>query len=1063
MSNSISGGISFSGIGSGTDFSAMLEQLKEVESFRLYSLQDSREDASEVYEAYQDLLSTLSEAQESLSLLDSYEEFLTKIASSSSEATLGVKADANAVDGTHKIEVTQLASNAIWANKGSYAEKTTVINSSGTAQDFSYTYMGTTRTLSVPAGTTLEGFANMVNQDTGNPGVRVSLLKTGSGYSFQISGDKSGAEATLDIHPSSLTGLSGSGGTWESSAAVDLDEVFNAGQTPNSYTYKITMNNGNVITTAPLSGDATQREIYQAINTASSATSWGNIASLDEATGVMTIAGMHKMETTITPHGGGASTTTSVQSLPKTSFTLQGNLTDRTLAAADYVFTNSDGDDFTISMSGGHTQQDILNKLKEEGYTSSSRVNGNVTEVEIEGLAAGGAAALVATDYSTLGSVTNTTFTISSAELDTMRGVGTTIYTFKDTANNDVSIEMTGSHSVSDVLDKLHDKGYSVSGKPSGDNMDITVEGLSDMNVLTSTLTTATDISQSATINLGSDITAENLAATSYSFTKADGSSAYVTLGANHSQQDILDALDAQGLIVTQSTVNGRTQVTIDGLKNADALLATDTTRVTPTVTTVEQNYKQTINPDDPLQIGLVPEDMSFEFKMQDGSTRTVAVTGGQTMRQALTGAGFAASAFSVDPDTNKLSIDGVVSITGIPGAVGITGSLSGSDAWEVQASQDAIFKVDNWPQDLTSSTNEVTEVLEGITLSLRDVGTAHITVAADTDSVRANIQTVLDSFNSVLKKVQDLTAITEGVTTYDDEGNETMATTQGSALTGEYSVQLFTSRFKAAVAENPPGFQPMTADDIFSGDFISSLAQMGIKVSADKDSADFGLFAIAPHGTTDAMQALDQATFDKAIQDNLEEVISFFANSGVGRSSSPNFRYAQHVDGVTQPGTYDVTYNVGLDGTITDVFINGILAAASESTPNTFTVGSDGGDAAGMSITVDNLSAGSYTGSVSVQQGKVGQIVDFFADELRYIDPEVGGGDLSTDNGGLKIAEASSLALIEQLDTRIAEEQTRLTSWEERERLKFARLDTLLGDYNSKMDLLTQQLAQLG
>ncbi len=879
MSNTISGGISFSGIGSGTDFNEIIAQLKEVESIKLYNLEDSRDVANESYEAYQELLDVIAEAQESLGNLDSPSKFLTKIAASSDEATIGVKADADAVDGTHKVEVKQLASNSIWASTHTYDEKTTVINSTSAPIDFTYSYKGQTQTMAVPPGTTLEGFANMLNENKANPGVQMSLMKTADGYAFQISGKESGADANLQILPSGLLGMTGAAGSWESSSAVDLDAAFTANDKVNTYSYSIKMDNvADPITVGPIAGNASQQELYDTISSA--VNDIVPDAVTQDADGNMVIAGLRSIETTGTLPEGATSTITS-KVTPTTTFTLP-----------EQVST-------------------------EDTYTTGAT------------------------------------------------------YTFINADREPVEIAFTEAHSQADIFSALADKGYPVSA--------------------------------------------------------------------------------------TTEDTGTETVVTLSGITMAaDFLLATPTAR---DVSMDWPDFTQPVDATANIQTGLTPATFDITFTMADGSTVVAAdVSRDSNLRTVLRSNGI-----PFDDSSGKLVLENVMAVTGIPGSAGISGSATSSDIWAIQASQDAIFKVDNWPQDLTSSTNEVTDVLEGITLTLRDVGTAQITVAADTDSVKDNIQTVLDAVNSVLKKIQDLTAITEDVSpTYDEYGNAGMDTTEGSALTGDYGVQSFAGRLKDAIGNNPPGFQPMTADDIFSGDFISSLAMMGIKVSSDLDSADYGLFTIAPHGSTEEIQAFDQALFDDAITNHLEDVINFFSTDSVGTSSSPNFRYANHIDGLTQPGTYEVSYDIDADGNPYNVMINGVAASKSDLQPNTYSVGNAGG-ASGMAITIDNLTQGSYSGNVSVQQGKVNQMLDFFAAELKYVEPKLSDPSLGEDNGGLMIAKESYAEQIRSYDEQISEEMERLERWETREKLKYARLDTLLGDYNGNMEILNQQLAQLG
>ncbi len=879
MSNTISGGISFSGIGSGTDFAAMIEQLREVESFKLYGLEDSREKANESYEAYLELIDTVTEAKEALNLLNSPSKFLTKIASSSNEAMLGVEATSEAVDGTHKIQVTQLASNAIWANKNTFAEKTSSINTTATAQDFSYTYMGETRTLSVQPGTTLESFVNMVNNDRSNPGVKLSIVKTGDGYSFQASGKDSGADATLEIHASGLAGLSGEGAIWRSTSAVDIATPLNAGETINQYSYTIKLNDSTEFVTDKINGDASQQKIVDKIN----AKYQDKYSTTDEIAflvdGVMTISNLQEITTNTFPADGSASSSTSTSITPTTSFSIAGDLTATITGAAIYTFENSRGEEVKVEFTEDHTQKDILNELNERGYTVEAKTESDVT---------------------------------------------------------------------------------------SG-----TIKGITNM-------------------------------------------------------QEFLD-------------------------------LATSGTA---TSSTTWPDYTKTIDVNAAVQDGVVPASMTWTFVREDGSRLDVDVDSSESISQALQGTGIS---YSQD-DEGRLIFENVSAIEGVPAAVGLSGALSGSNAWEVQAAQDAIFKVDNWPQEITSSTNEVKDVIEGVTMTLRDVGTAQFTVASDVDSVKDNIQASLDAINSVLKKIQDLTAVTEEISsTYTESGTEE-GTMQGSALTGDYSINLFSSRLKAAIGDQPPGFLPMDPDDFFAGDFVSALSQIGIKVSAEVDSPDFGLFVIAPYGSTDEIQALDQALFDDAIANHLDDVIAFFSNSEVGRSSSADFRYSNHVVGLTQPGTYDVTYEVSGGAVVPNsVYINGELASLTDATTNTYTAGSTAGDAGGISIVIDNLSSnGTVTGSVSIQQGKVNQMIEFFEAELKYIAPTVGDPTLGEENGGLMIAKESYADMIQSFDDQITEEMERLDRWEYTQKLKYARLDTLLGSYSGQMEILTQQISQL-
>ena len=85
---------------------------------------------------------------------------------------------------------------------------------------------------------------------------------------------------------------------------------------------------------------------------------------------------------------------------------------------------------------------------------------------------------------------------------------------------------------------------------------------------------------------------------------------------------------------------------------------------------------------------------------------------------------------------------------------------------------------------------------------------------------------------------------------------------------------------------------------------------------------------------------------------------------------------YVSSVDGITTPGDHDVAYEV-VGGEIVSATVDGEDAMVSGSTI-TGQYGTDGG---GLTIRADNLADGSYSGVVSVKQGKIGQMADALAD----------------------------------------------------------------------------------
>lgn len=196
-----SGSIHFSGLGSGTDFDSMINELVKAEvKSRIEPLEDWKESWNKKIEAFQELNSSMLSLDGTLKGMDTMEEFLIKDAQSNNEAVLTASASSSAQVASHNIEVNQLAQNEISTANTSETSKDSVINSSGAAQQFDYTYAGDSVSLEVADGTTLESLKNMINNDPDNPGVRANIIKQGTDdYHLQIRGMDLGADNTFTI------------------------------------------------------------------------------------------------------------------------------------------------------------------------------------------------------------------------------------------------------------------------------------------------------------------------------------------------------------------------------------------------------------------------------------------------------------------------------------------------------------------------------------------------------------------------------------------------------------------------------------------------------------------------------------------------------------------------------------------------------------------------------------------------------------------------------------------------------------------------------------------------
>ena len=370
----------------------------------------------------------------------------------------------------------------------------------------------------------------------------------------------------------------------------------------------------------------------------------------------------------------------------------------------------------------------------------------------------------------------------------------------------------------------------------------------------------------------------------------------------------------------------------------------------------------------------------------------------------------------------------------------------TGTDNWYSQQAQDARFTLNGWTQEFVSSSNTLTDVVEGMTITLKSKGETNLNVVDDKEKLKENIVKVVETFNTMLAKIQELTKYdskkeVDGPSTTDDGvlNMESQFTWQkGSALTGNYGVQLLRSRLKNVTSGSANGFTRQQNSEDTLNDMFTSLSQIGIKTITDESDPNFGQLEI------------DEEKLDEAINKDIRNVAELFSADMQGGSNSSNFTVVS-TGTKAKAGTYNVQYKVGADGKLdmsSGVYINGAKANY-DSTTKTFTVGDMSNPAVGVSITFpeDGLTPGDYSGSkadlITIKDGKVNQMIDQLNDELR---PVANGGKDSA--GAIPLLIDNYKTVIENIDKKIAREET--------------RLDTLLSEMNNTMSANAAALAQL-
>lgn len=224
-----SGGVYISGLGNGTDFSKIIDQMKKLELIPQKRLTMWKADWQKRQDAFGELRTQIASLKTVVDSMNTMNKFLVKSSSSSDPTVATATTDTSVLEGTYSINVNKLATSATLTKNTPFASKTDSVNNTGQDQKFVYTYKNTaTRTITVPSGTTLEGLKNMINNDSQNPGVKAMLVQDGSGYIFQFRGMDMGASANLKVEATTdLAGFEPDPAKWNTQQNQDAEYHIN--------------------------------------------------------------------------------------------------------------------------------------------------------------------------------------------------------------------------------------------------------------------------------------------------------------------------------------------------------------------------------------------------------------------------------------------------------------------------------------------------------------------------------------------------------------------------------------------------------------------------------------------------------------------------------------------------------------------------------------------------------------------------------------------------------------------------------------------------------------------
>lgn len=199
-------GISFAGLGSGIDSTALIERLVALEGIRKGQMAAQRDEYKETKSAFGKLESLVQTLRSRAEELSKSGKFLQLKATSSVEGALSFDVSSTASTGSHSIEVQQLASNDRWAFDG-VADHTTDLG----AGNVSFSVGATNYNVAVGAtDSSLDEIAAAINNAAGDD-VTASVVNTGSSttpsWKLVLAADDSGDAGKIHAITSTSAGL----------------------------------------------------------------------------------------------------------------------------------------------------------------------------------------------------------------------------------------------------------------------------------------------------------------------------------------------------------------------------------------------------------------------------------------------------------------------------------------------------------------------------------------------------------------------------------------------------------------------------------------------------------------------------------------------------------------------------------------------------------------------------------------------------------------------------------------------------------------------------------------
>jgi len=293
--------------------------------------------------------------------------------------------------------------------------------------------------------------------------------------------------------------------------------------------------------------------------------------------------------------------------------------------------------------------------------------------------------------------------------------------------------------------------------------------------------------------------------------------------------------------------------------------------------------------------------------------------------------------------DTNQAISATAVSGDDVLGGLGLTGS-DGAFADVLQAAQPAIISLDG--QQITSDTNNVTDAVSGVSLSLLNTTPTGTTVTLAVQPDYSGVKTAITDFITAYNSLRDFVSSNQVV---------------GANGAVDSSEALFADSLLRSVSQQV-GSLVSTPSATATGAY-KTLADLGVTIDENND-----------------LQLTDENALDNALLSNLSQVASMFQSTFT--PSDPSLKLLQN----TSLSGYDFTLDVtaGADGTITGASVNGDANAFTVS--GNRLVGAAGTIYAGLSFAL--VASGDTSIHVNITPGLANQVANFATE---FADPSSG------------------------------------------------------------------------